>query len=215
MARFYAPTTIFIDEVDSIGGKRGDGEHEASRRVKAELLVQMDGVNSSSSASSNEEGDEEKSKMVMVLGATNHPWDLDDALRRRFEKRVCKLIHLSIDIPLPNEKGREEMFRINLKTVPVRENINWPEIIKLSDGYSGADIANVCREAALMQMRRRLLNNTNGDLFALVNNPEFKNELEAPISEEDITTAMKNIGKSVSKLDLEKYVKWSKEFQSC
>jgi len=92
MARFYSPTTIFIDEVDAIGSKRGDGEHEASRRVKAELLVQMDGVGSCSSSGANEETEEEKRKLVMVLGATNHPWDLDDALRRRFEKRVCNII---------------------------------------------------------------------------------------------------------------------------
>ena len=92
MAKFYSPTTIFIDEVDSIGSKRGDNEGEASRRVKAELLVQMDGVNSSSSASANEQkSDEEKRKIIMVLGATNRPWDLDEALRRRFEKRVCKI----------------------------------------------------------------------------------------------------------------------------
>lgn len=87
MAKFYAPTTIFIDEVDSIGSKRTDGENEASRRVKSELLVQMDGVNASSSE--NENGNDNKSKMIMVLGATNKPWDLDEALRRRFEKRVC------------------------------------------------------------------------------------------------------------------------------
>jgi katanin p60 ATPase-containing subunit A1 len=96
MARFYSPTTIFIDEVDAIGGKRGEGEHEASRRVKSELLVQMDGVSSSSSSSNSnnneDSGEEEKSKVVMVLAATNHPWDLDEALRRRFEKRVCKNI---------------------------------------------------------------------------------------------------------------------------
>lgn len=108
MARFYAPSTIFIDEVDSIGTKRGEGDNEASRRVMAEMLVQMDGV---SSVNENEELSQEelKKKIVMVLGATNHPWDLDDALRRRFEKRV--------HIPLPNSLGRLEMFDINLKDI--------------------------------------------------------------------------------------------------
>jgi len=96
MARFYAPSTIFIDEVDAIGSKRCEGEHEASRRywillkirVKAEILVQMDGVSSVSSANASEENTSER-KVVMVLAATNRPMDLDEALRRRLEKRVC------------------------------------------------------------------------------------------------------------------------------
>lgn len=90
MAQFYAPTTIFIDEVDSIGYKRSDNDGDANRRVKAELLVQMDGCNSNNSASANEQ--QKENKMVMVMGATNRPWDLDEALRRRFEKRVCKKV---------------------------------------------------------------------------------------------------------------------------
>jgi katanin p60 ATPase-containing subunit A1 len=125
------------------------------------------------------------------------------------------VIYFKIDIPLPTEKGREEMFNINLKGVAVEDNINWSAIIKSTEGYSGADIANVCREAALMQMRRRLLNNTNGDIYSLINNPEFKSTLEAPISQEDLIMAIKNISKSVSQSDLDNYVRWSKEFQSC
>jgi katanin p60 ATPase-containing subunit A1 len=95
MARFYAPTTIFMDEIDAIVSRRGEGsESESSRKVKAELLIQMDGVSGTTSAAANEKLDDaEVRKNIIVLAATNRPWDLDDALIRRLEKRIY--------IPLP------------------------------------------------------------------------------------------------------------------
>ena len=207
MARFYAPSTIFIDEVDSIGQKRSDGDSEASRKVMAEVLVQMDGV----SGKLDQEDlsiEELKKNIVMVMGATNLPWDLDDALRRRFEKRVY--------IPLPNSVGRREMFHINMKGIKVQDDLDLDKLVQLTDGYSGADIANVCREASLMQMRRKLMK-TGGRLnFTMIkNNPScLMNELDAPVSQKDFETAIKNISKSVSQNDIKKYEQFTEEYSN-
>ena len=208
MARFYAPSTIFIDEVDSIGQKRGDGDNEASRKVMAEMLVQMDGV----SGKLDQEDisiEELKKNIVMVMGATNLPWDLDDALRRRFEKRVY--------IPLPNSVGRREMFNINMKGIQVEENIDMDKLVQLTDGYSGADIANVCREASLMQMRRKLMK-TGGKLnfTAIKLNPSktLIDELDAPVTQNDFELAIKNISKSVSQNDIKKYEQFTEEYSN-
>lgn len=122
-------------------------------------------------------------------------------------------VNFIIDIPLPNEKGREEMFKINLKNLTLSEDINWSILIKMTEGYSGSDVANVCREASFMQMRRRLLNN-NQDIMSLVQITDFKSQLDAPITQDDLVSAINNICKSVSSGDLEKYVKWSNEFKS-
>ncbi|KAI5626064.1 katanin p60 ATPase-containing subunit A-like 1 [Silurus asotus] len=185
MARFYAPTTIFIDEIDSICGRRGTSdEHEASRRVKSELLVQMDGVGGATE-------NEDPSKMVMVLAATNFPWDIDEALRRRLEKRIY--------IPLPTVKGRADLLKISLREVDVSPDVDLDIIAEKMEDYSGADITNICRIQGLSPEEIRALS---------------KDELQMPVTMEDFEIALKKISKSVSAADLKKYEDWMKEFGS-
>ncbi|KAL5273729.1 KATNA1 family protein [Megaselia abdita] len=192
MARFYAPSTIFIDEIDSLCSRRGsESEHEASRRVKSELLVQMDGVG----------GQEEASKVVMVLAATNFPWDIDEALRRRLEKRIY--------IPLPTDEGREALLKINLREVKVDDSVDLKSIAKQLEGYSGADITNVCRDASMMSMRRKIAGLRPEQIRQLATE-----EVDLPVSTQDFSEAVKKCNKSVSKQDLEKYEKWMQEFGS-
>ncbi len=110
----------------------------------------MDGANSNNSAGANSAaGEEERGKNIMVLAATNRPQDLDEALRRRLEKRVY--------IPLPDAIGRRALFDINLKGLKIDEGINFEKLVEMTEGYSGADMANVCREAAMMPLRKRIL----------------------------------------------------------
>lgn len=193
MARFYAPSVVFIDEIDSLCSKRGgDGEHEASRRVKSELLIQMDGVDGAT-------GD--PTKMVMVLGATNFPWEIDEAMRRRLEKRIY--------IPLPDEAGREQLLKINLKTVPLASDVNLLEIAKKMDGYSGADITNVCRDASMMVMRRAISGKTPDEIRAM-----SKEELNLPTSMKDLLDALSKVSRTVSQGDICKYEDWIKNLGS-
>ncbi|CAG9759385.1 unnamed protein product [Ceutorhynchus assimilis] len=193
MAHFYAPSTIFIDEIDSLCSRRGsESEHEASRRVKSELLVQMDGI----TANTGEPG-----KIVMVLAATNFPWDIDEALRRRLEKRIY--------IPLPTLQGREALLKINLREVKLDPDVNLARIARKLDGYSGADVTNVCRDASMMSMRRKICGLKPDQIKQLP-----REELDLPVTTKDFEEAIAKNNKSVSKEDLDKYEKWMNEFGS-
>lgn len=162
----------------------------------------MDGVAVASSASANEnQAEGERIKNVIVLAATNRPQDLDEAFRRRLEKRIY--------IPLPSEGGRRQLFDINLKGIKVDTEVEFGRLVELSKGYSGADIANVCREAAMMPMRRKILEgNLNFDEISKINHEE----LDVPITMSDFLDALKNIQKSVSQENLDEYARWMAEF---
>lgn len=196
MARYYAPSTVFIDEIDSLCSKRGsDTEHEASRRVKSELLIQMDGI-------TNNDGDESGGpKVVIVLAATNFPWDIDEALRRRLEKRIY--------IPLPNHLGRRSLLEICLRDVEKSDELNLDEVSTKLDGYSGSDITNVCRDACMMAMRRRITGLRPDQIKSLT-----RDELDRPVTMQDFEDAMRRVNKSVSQADLRRYEKWMQEYGS-
>lgn len=134
MAREHKPSIIFIDEIDSLCGSRSENESEAARRIKTEFLVQMQGVGN------NNDG-------ILVLGATNIPWTLDSAIRRRFEKRIY--------IPLPEEHARSFMFKLNLGSTPnsLTEE-NFMNLGKKTEGYSGADISIIVRDALMQPVRK-------------------------------------------------------------
>ena len=134
LARYYQPSTIFIDEIDAVMSSRSQsGEHEASRRMKTELLIQLDGLIKSTD------------ERVFLLAASNIPWELDSALLRRLEKRIL--------IPLPEIEARESLVRM---LIPPRNsnNLDYFEIAGLLKGYSGSDIRSVCKEAAMKPLRR-------------------------------------------------------------
>ncbi|CAH1402138.1 unnamed protein product [Nezara viridula] len=191
-ARFYAPSTIFIDEIDSLCSQRGtDSEHEASRRFKAELLIQMDGISSC--------GDE---KVIMVLAATNHPWDIDEAFRRRFEKRIF--------IPLPDYETRKALLQLCLKNVQLDPGIDCERISKQLDGYTCSDIINVCRDAALMSMRRKIMGRSPEEIKKLT-----KSEVDLPVTATDFKEAVSKCKKSVNCKDIARYKNWIDEFGSC
>uniref|UniRef100_A0A7S2SSB0 Katanin p60 ATPase-containing subunit A1 n=1 Tax=Rhizochromulina marina TaxID=1034831 RepID=A0A7S2SSB0_9STRA len=214
MARYYAPSTIFFDEIDAIAGARGsEGEHEASRRVKTELMVQMDGVSSAADTEDGEQENEEENgpgkRTVIVLAATNRPWDLDDALRRRLEKRIY--------IPLPSTSGRAELFRINMHDIELHEDVDLQRLAELSEDYSGADVACVCRDASMMSMRRLMSDvRAKGIGLDAMQRELIQNKaaLNTAVTQEDFILALKKVSKSVGQADLETYQKWMDEFGS-
>ncbi|OQE47112.1 hypothetical protein PENCOP_c001G06312 [Penicillium coprophilum] len=213
MARENKPAIIFIDEVDALCGPRGEGESEASRRIKTELLVQMDGVG-------------KDSKGVLILGATNIPWQLDAAIRRRFQRRV----HIS----LPGLNARIKMFMLAVGSTPCQMTQNdYRQLAELSEGYSGSDIS-IAVQDALMQPIRKIQGATHykkvlvdgaekvtpcspGDAGAVEMSwldIDADQLLEPPLVLKDFIKAVKNSRPTVSGEDLTRNAEWTQEFGS-
>ncbi|TGO25221.1 hypothetical protein BPAE_0085g00410 [Botrytis paeoniae] len=213
MARENKPSIIFIDEVDALCGPRGEGESEASRRIKTEMLVQMDGVG-------------RDSRGVLVLGATNIPWQLDAAIRRRFQRRV----HIS----LPDLPARTKMFEISVGTTPCElVASDYRKLGELSEGYSGSDIS-IAVQDALMQPVRKIQTATHykkvmsdgiekltpcspGDAGAMeMSWTEVDSDklLEPPLQVKDFIKAIKGARPTVSQEDIQRSTDWTNEFGS-
>ncbi|KAK8885086.1 Katanin p60 ATPase-containing subunit A1 [Tritrichomonas musculus] len=184
LAEQMAPSTIFFDEIDSVASQRGGGqEHEASRRMKAQLLTKLEGIDSAVETS-----------QVFVLAATNFPWDLDEALLRRFQKRIY--------IPLPDVEGRLAILTMKIKDM-VDDDFDLKMWAERLEGYSCADIANLCRDAAQAVFDRQTENLEAEDWL---NMP--LEQARVIIRDEDFEKAVKLRKSSVDPTTLKKYEQW-------
>ncbi len=186
VARFRSPAVIFIDEIDSMLTQRKADEQEGSRRMKNEFLVQLDGSGN------------EKKGQVLTIGATNMPHELDDAARRRFVKRLY--------VPLPSQDDREKIIQILLGNPENKNNLTDREIKKLArdtEGFSGSDIANLCKDAAMGPMRdlgQRALDIAMEDM--------------PPITYKHFRRSLRGTSPTVAAADLDVYIKWNETYGS-
>ncbi|KAJ8007516.1 hypothetical protein DPEC_G00118310 [Dallia pectoralis] len=197
LARYHAPSTIFLDELESVMSQRGTGgggEHEGSRRMKTELLVQMDGLSRSDD-------------LVFVLAASNLPWELDHAMLRRLEKRIL--------VGLPSGPAREAMISNWLPPfsctggVELRTELAYDTLSQQMEGYSGSDIRLVCKEAAMRPVRK---------IFdALEAHQEGSSNMSAihleTVTTEDFLEVLAHTKPSARNLS-DKYTAWETEYES-
>uniref|UniRef100_A0A8D3BYJ4 Fidgetin-like protein 1 n=1 Tax=Scophthalmus maximus TaxID=52904 RepID=A0A8D3BYJ4_SCOMX len=183
VARELQPSVIFIDEVDSLLCERREGEHDASRRLKTEFLIEFDGVQSG--------GDDR----VLVMGATNRPQELDEAVLRRFAKRVY--------VALPDEKTRSTLLTNLLGKHGNPLSINeLSYVAKVTAGYSGSDLTALAKDAALGPIRE-----LGPDQVRCMAANEMRN-----IKTKDFEDSLKRIKPTVSPTTLKMYTKWNKDF---
>nr|CCA18838.1 katanin p60 ATPasecontaining subunit A putative [Albugo laibachii Nc14] len=201
LARYHAPSTIFLDEVDSIMGQRdssgsGGQEHEASRRMKTELLIQMDGLSKGS-------------EVVFVLTASNLPWELDMAMLRRLEKRVL--------VDVPSAEARRAHLESLLKPY-VPTTFDFERGVSKTEGYSGADLKLVAKEACMAPVRRLLKKLEEAECDATQPNAFEQahaswQDIVGFVEPEDLTQALEKSKPSTQHF-VKKYQHWQAKFGS-
>jgi katanin p60 ATPase-containing subunit A1 len=200
LARHHAPSTVFMDELDAVmsardgggsgGSSSGGGDHESSRRLKTELLVQMDGLN------------RDEGELVFLLAATNLPWELDPAMLRRLEKRIL--------VGLPGEDARRRMMSRYLEPHDVSGDVDLAALAAKTDGYSGADVMLLCKEGAMRPLRR-LMERLNDDLEPA----GFGTDEEVTVGEitgDDIVGALSATRPTQTEAHARRYVEWTNSF---
>lgn len=185
VARSCQPAVVFIDEIDSLLSQRSETEHESSRRIKTEFLVQLDGAST--------KGDER----LLIVGATNRPKELDEAARRRLAKRLY--------IPLPEKAARRQMVcRLLAQVKHCLSDEDIDNVASLTQGYSGADMAQLCKEAALGPIRS----------LSFETLQHITEQQVRPVAFKDFEEALCQVRASVSQDDLHGYVEWNSMYGS-
>ncbi|CAF3921791.1 unnamed protein product [Rotaria sordida] len=185
-ARELQPSIIFIDEVDSLLTTRKESEHDAMRRLKTEFLIQFDGVQTNND------------DRILVLAATNRPFELDDAALRRFPRRIY--------IQLPDIRTREQLLKylLNKQEHNLTENdFRW--IANETNGYSGSDLTALAKDAAMGPVRELDVEKLKQLSISHIRS----------ISQQDFVQALKKIRASISTLTLDKYIEWNSTFGDC
>ncbi len=186
VARIQTPSLIFIDEIDSVAAKRGGGtESGGERRIKTQLLTEIQGIKTDSK------------KTLLVLGATNRPWDIDNAMLSRFQKKVY--------IPLPDLEARAKIFE--LETKGVNMDLDEEDFIELgvrSEGYSGRDIANVCREVVMVPIREL-------DATGILEKPDEQVKVR-DLNIDDFKKTLKEVKPMTDDVLMKKFNVWAKKF---
>ncbi|KAK3375966.1 P-loop containing nucleoside triphosphate hydrolase protein [Lasiosphaeria ovina] len=197
LAKVLAPSIIFVDEIDSLLSQRsGSGEHEATRRIKTEFLIQWSDLQRAAVGREavDRDKDRDDASRVLVLAATNLPWAIDEAARRRFVRRQY--------IPLPESKTRA----VQLKTLLEQQNHTLTDadievLVGITDGFSGSDITALAKDAAMGPLR------SLGEALLHMTMDEIR-----PIELSDFVASLVTIRPSVSKTGLQEYEDWAKEF---